>query len=187
MKFLVIGVTGKMRSGKDTIAEHLRDKYSFKILTYTDDILSPMLKVMGKSATRDNLIDLATDMRKSMSPDILTRMICKKIDVRFGRKGRWVISGVRLPEEVDYFRAEYGPNFKLIAADCSPKIRFERGKKRGDKGEKSISYKNFLETEKKPTEKPIEKSMKTADFVLNNNKSKKDLYSQIDKIMKKLI
>lgn len=43
MKFLVLGLTGKRGSGKDTMAEYLRKKYGFSVLTYTNDVLGPLL------------------------------------------------------------------------------------------------------------------------------------------------
>ena len=64
MKFFVIGITGKRGSGKDTVAEHLESKYGFHVLTYLDHVLAPVLKKEGKEITRENLINLALDMRK---------------------------------------------------------------------------------------------------------------------------
>lgn len=182
MVLLVLGITGKRGSGKDAMAEYFSKKYGFRVLTFTDDVLAPMLKSMSKKVTRDNLIELGMDMRKTFGGNAaLVPVLCERI----GREGLWVVSGVRFPAEVRYFRYNFGDNFRLISVKCEGKKRFERLKKRGTKGERKMSYRGFLETEKKPTEKPIDKVMKMAAFELNNNKTKNDLYRQIDRIYKK--
>jgi len=182
MGLFVLGITGKRGSGKDTIAHYLSKKYGFRVLTFTDDVLGPMLKSMDKKVTRENLIELGMDMRKTFGGNsALVPTLCERI----GREGLWVVSGVRFPEEVRYFRYNFGDNFKLVSVECTSKKRFERLKRRGTKGEKGMSYQKFMEIEKKPTEIHIERTMKMAKFVLNNNKTKNDFYKQIDRIYKK--
>lgn len=182
MALFVLGITGRRGAGKDTTAQYLSKKYGFNTLNFTDDVLAPMLRSMGKRVTRKNLIELAMDMRETFnSKAVLAAFLCERI----GRDGYWVISGVRFPEEVRYFKSELGGKFKLISVECSAKKRYERLKKRGTKGEGKMSYTEFLRIEEKPTEKEIGKVMRMANFKLDNNKSKNDLYRQIDKIYKK--
>ena len=184
MDLLVLGITGRRGAGKDTVAEYFSKKYGFKVLTFTNDVLAPMLRSMGKRVTRENLIELAMDMRKTLGGNAaLVPTLCERI----GREGFWVVSGIRFPEEVKYFKYNFGDDFKLISVKCATKKRYERLRKRGTKGEKNMSYREFLEIERKPTERQIDRVMKMADFSLSNNKTRRDLYRQIDKIYKKLI
>jgi dephospho-CoA kinase len=182
MKLSVLGITGRRGAGKDTAANYLSKKYGFRVLTFTDDVLAPMLKSMGKEVTRNNLIGLGMDMRKTFGGNAaLVPALCEMI----GREGLWAVSGVRFPEEVEYFRYNFGENFTLISVECDPKRRHERLKRRGTKGERKMSYREFEEIEKSPTEKPIDRVMKMAKFVLDNNRTKNDLYRQIERIYKK--
>jgi dephospho-CoA kinase len=182
MKLFVLGITGRRGSGKDTAANYLSEKYGFRVLTFTDDVLAPMLKSMGREVTRENLIVLGMDMRKTFGGNAaLVPALCEMI----GREGLWAVSGVRFPEEVEYFRYNFGENFRLISVKCDPKKRHERLKRRGTKGEGKMSYREFMGIEKKPTEKPIGKTMKMAELKVDNNKTKKDLYMQIDRMCKK--
>ncbi len=183
MVLFVLGITGRRGAGKDTTAEYLSKRYGFRVLTFTDNVLAPMLKSMKKKVTRENLINLAMDMRKTFGGNAaLVPTLCEIIR----REGLWAVSGVRFPEEVEYFRETYGDAFRLISVNCSAKKRFERLKKRGTKGEGKMTYKRFLEIEKRPTEKPIDRTMKMANFSLDNNGTKEELYRQIDKIYEKL-
>ncbi|MEM5871654.1 MAG: AAA family ATPase [Candidatus Aenigmatarchaeota archaeon] len=185
MKFLVLGLTGKRGCGKDTMAEYLQKNYGFRILNFTNDVLGPILKEMGKEVTRENLIELALNLREKNGNDILAKMLSERIKEN-NCKGFWVISGIRYLEEVEYFKKTFGENFKLVKIECNIKKRYERIKNRGTKGEDSMSYKEFLEIEKRPTEKSIEKVMKLAEFSLDNNKKFEDFYRAIDDLMEKI-
>lgn len=182
MKFLVLGLTGKRGCGKDTMAEYLKAKYGFHILTYTNDVLSPLLKEMGKEVTRENLIDLALDLRAKSGKHILTRMISDKIE----KEGFWAISGVRYPEEVGYFRERFGDAFGLVYIACETKKRYERIVKRGTKGEGGMTFARFMEIEEKETEKVIGETVKLADFSINNDGTKAEFEKRIDVLAKKI-
>jgi len=183
MLLLVLGITGRRGSGKDTVAQYLSKKHGFRVLTFTDDVLAPMLKSMGKEVTRENLIELGLDVRKTFGGNAaLVPALCERI----GREGLWAVSGVRFPEEVEYFRDIFGDRFMLLSVECSPKKRYERLKKRGTKGEGKMGYSEFEKIEERPTEKPIVKTMRMAEFRVDNNKTFSDLYRQIDRLHKKL-
>ena len=182
MRFLVLGITGKRGSGKDTVAEYLKRKYGFHVLTYTEHVLSPILREQGKPVTRENLISLALEMRKKGGKHVLTKLICDKI----GKEGHWAISGVRYPEEHEYFRKRFGRDFKLLDIVCDARKRYERILKRGTKGEGEMTFEEFMEIEKKETEKMIEQTEKLADFLLDNNGTMEELYENVDILAKKL-
>ncbi|RLI99576.1 MAG: hypothetical protein DRP03_03160 [Candidatus Aenigmatarchaeota archaeon] len=179
----ILGITGRRGAGKDTIADYLAKKYGFKVMVYTDDVLAPILKRQGKEISRENLIRLAMSLRKKHGNDVVTRMLCKKIT----RDGNYVISGIRFPEEVEYFRKKFGNKFKLLAVICNTKKRYERIKKRGTKNEDKLSFKEFMEIEKKPTEAPvIDRTIKMANYVIDNNNGIKELEKNIKALVKEL-
>jgi dephospho-CoA kinase len=182
MKFLVLGITGSRGSGKDTVANYLRSKYRFRILTYTNDVLSPILKKRGLDVTRENLINLALEMRRKNGKDALTVEMCRKIK----HEGFWAISGVRYPEEHDYFRKCFNGDFRLVDVECSAKKRHERVVRRGTKGEAGMTFEKFMEIEEKETERIIEETVKLADFRINNNGTISQLNRKIDDLAKKL-
>ena len=75
---------------------------------------------------------------------------------------------------------------KLIAVEADPKLRYKRAKRRGIKGEKRLSFKEFIKLESLPTERIIPRTKELADFVIANNKTPRDLYRKIDNLMEKL-
>ena len=182
MKLLVLGLTGKRGSGKDTVANYLKEKYGFNVLTYTKDVLGPILKKHGKKIERNNLIDLALELRKEHGKDILTKMIADKV----GKDGMWAISGVRYPEEHEHFSNVFGEKYKLINIVCSIDERYNRVVRRGTKGEGKMTLEEFKQIETRETEAMINKTVKLADFTINNNGAFVDLKENTDIVMTKL-
>jgi len=58
--------------------------------------------------------------------------------------------------------------------------------KRGTKGEKNMSFGQYMETEKKPTETAILRTVKLADFALDNNGTINELHKEVDSMVKLL-
>ncbi len=178
---LVIAVCGLKCSGKDEIGSYIEKKYGFEHLDYTKHITTPLLKREGKEITRDNQVELVSRLRKQHGIDVLTRTIVFKVH------GNSVISGVRYKEEVSYLRKHFKKDFKLIGVTADDQIRYERSKKRKTKGEEKHTFEEFLDRENLPTEIVIPQTMKLADFTVENNSARQELYEKIDKIMEQLL
>jgi dephospho-CoA kinase len=181
MNLLVLGLTGLRSSGKDTVAQYLSKKYGFKTFVFTDHVLAPILRQRGMPITRENLVNLAMEMRAKDGTDILAKILSEKI-----HSGFFVISGIRFIQEVDYFRKRFGKNFRLVRVECEPEKRHERAVKRGEKGEHGLSYDHFIAKESLPTEKVIPETMAKADYFIENSGPMQDLYPKIDELIKRI-
>ncbi len=182
---MIIGLTGKRGTGKDTVAEHLSEKHGFHMLDFTRDVLKPILEEQGKEVTRDNLIDLAMDGRKNAHNGIWAEKLCDLIK-REG-EGKYTISGIRFVEEVEVFRKFMGEGFVLVSVICDDNIRYERCRERGTKGEGAMSFDEFMEREERPTEQAILKTMEMSNFAVDNSGSQEELFLEVDKIVAKLL
>lgn len=181
---IIVGLTGYRLCGKNLFAYHLRRNHGFRVLDFTKDVLTPILKKEGKKPTRENLIRTATKLREKQGTDILARMLCSGIK-DLGR--RYVISGIRFPEEVIYIKKQYGEDFVLVGIRCSPEIRYKRAKRKRIKEERDMSYEQFMKKEGLPTEKIIGETLKLTSFDVKNEKTKEEFYSSIDELMEKII
>jgi dephospho-CoA kinase len=93
-----------------------------------------------------------------------------------------MVDGVRYPNEVEMLRGF--EKSILFFVDAPSEIRFERVRKRGEKGEGKIDYAKFLRAEKRETERYLDDINAMADYNLDNSGSFEDLYRQVDIALK---
>lgn len=179
---IVIGLVGEKGSGKGTVAKYLESYYKADHYTVSD-ILKEMSKLIYLPETRENLIQLALVLKKGFWSTILIDALINRVNA--SEKRVVVADGLRLPEDIEPFKQEYGKKFMLIYVTADTKIRYERIRTRKEKiGEDLVTFLKFKEQEKLPTERKIKKVGEQANFKITNNESIEDLYEQIDNIIR---
>jgi len=173
----LIGLTGTNGAGKGEAAAYFKKK-GYTCFSLSDLIREELIK-KGKDVTRDNLIKMGNQLREKASPEILARLILKKI------RGRAVIDSIRNPKEIDYLKKQ--KNFILLAIDAPVELRYKRAKKRGR--EESVStLQEFIEkeAEEKTNRKKGQQLLnciKMADFVVINDGSLENLHKKLEKLI----
>ena len=175
---MIIGITGKLGSGKDTVAEKLQEK-GYEHISLSD-ILREDLKRQKKEITRENLIEAGSNIRKKYGGAILAERAYAKIN-----KENTVITSIGRTEEVDFFMEK---GIKIIYVDASIKIRFQRIKKRKRENDpktlKEFQRIEKIESEGKNQRRNLDEIRKKANIILNNNTTLKALENKIEKIIK---
>jgi len=180
---LIIGLAGQRGSGKSTVAEHLKIRYKAAVRKFSQP-LAKFLKIRKVPITRENLQDLAIDLRKVFGQEVLVWPLKKFIEE--SKAKIIVIDGLRVWEEVEMLRSF--KNNLLVYITASTKFRFKRMRKSGGKdGKEARDFKEFLRLDKKETELLISRIGKKADVVIDNTGTIEDLHKKIDKTMKKRI
>ncbi|MBD3245272.1 MAG: AAA family ATPase [Candidatus Moranbacteria bacterium] len=180
---IVIGVTGKNGSGKDTVCDFIEKKYQAKKLVFSD-LLKKALSVFLDHITRNDFSWLSTNLRQRYGEGILAKGM--KIQIEKTREKIIVVSGVRDFGELKMIKSY--KNGYLVYVDVNLKIRWERISRRGTKIDDKISFKEFKAIkEKLPSEKDIQALGNSADFIIKNNSGLKDLEMEIEKIMNKIL
>jgi len=164
---MIIGVTGRIAAGKETLTSFFRKK-GFVYLE-TSKILSEELSKQGLEVTRWNQQNLGDELRKKFGPHILMQKLLEKTEPN----KNYIIDSIRNAEEV-YFLRKNVKNFFLIAVDAEQKVRFERILKR-KKPTDPKKWKEFLKVdnrdffdEKNPYGQQVKKCMELADFKIDN-------------------
>lgn len=124
---------------------------------------------------------LGSDIKKeSGSLGILSKKILKKV-----KTDKVIADGVRNPDEIRELRKRGG--VYIIGVTAPQKLRFERIKKRNREGDpKTFSeFKRLdnLENRGKTEGQNINKCLKMADFMINNNSSLEKLHKETGKIL----
>jgi dephospho-CoA kinase len=176
-KIRLIGLTGTNGAGKGEAASFfVENGYAYYSLS---DVIREELRKKNMAITRDNMIRMGNRMREQSTPEILARLVAKKIT------GRTVIDSIRNPKEVVFFQSQ--GNFMLLAIDAPAELRFERIKKRG-REESVTSFQEFLakENEEMGTEKSrqqLQACMDMADRTIINDGTLEELRKKLEEFL----
>lgn len=175
MKAKVIGITGLASAGKDTSAQHIINEYSYEWLNFSD-ILVEEAEERGIEPTKMNLSEIGDEYREEYGMGGLAKGILEKM--KKADSNKFVITGFRSPEEVDYIR-NHVEDFILVEISTDRELRWKR-RKQEDPADKD----DFFERDRRDKEsKGLGKVIEMADEVVENNSSFEDLYEQLDKIV----
>lgn len=181
---IVIGLIGEKGAGKGTVSDYLIEKYG-AIHYGTSKILRRTLEDLHLPVTRDNLTKLALVLKEGYGPSVVIDSLI--MDMEKNGSDIIIADGIRMHGDVEPFRKKYGKNFFLVYVTADARKRYERIKKRKEKdGEDKLTFIEFLAEEAKLTEISIHEIGKQADFTLNNDKGKKELIEQTEKMLKKI-
>jgi len=178
---LIIGVTGYISSGKDTVAEYLQKKGFFHISL--SNILREDLKRLGMEVTRDNLIELGNEIRTKHGGGILAERAMGRMEP----DKNYVVTSIGRVDEIMTLRNH--KNFKLIFVDAPQKKRFEWFVSR-KREEEPLTYNQFMKLEKFESKgsnaqhREFDNCKKKADIILNNNGTLEELKDKVEKILK---
>ena len=172
----VLVIVGLARSGKDTVADYLAEKYKYYKLTFSS-MLSELLENKGIPATKQSMIELGDELRKEFGMDAIAKLLEKKIL----RDDKLVLVGPRSIEEIDYFRKKY-PGLKVIRVNAVEQNRYTR-RSRIDPNEKG----DFLGRDEADLKtKGMQKVLDAAQYEITNDDNREKLYVQIDELVKKI-
>lgn len=187
---MIIGITGKNCSGKDTVGDYLKRKTFFHISL--SDIIRDQLRSEKKEVTRENLLSKGLELRTRYGPRILAVRAIEKMQPG----SNYVVTSIRNPSEVEELKKL--PNFVLINVESDPKVRFQRmissqrqlvtGKQEKDPS----TFEEFLKLEEIEARnndnnaQQLDEVINMSDMTLENNADLKVLQTKMDGILKGL-
>jgi dephospho-CoA kinase len=191
----ILGVTGGLASGKSCLSKYLKEKYNAYIfdadteakkLLHTKEVKKQILEAFPKlKSFEDNLLSqivfknkqsqqkLNSIIHPHVDKEIERRILLKKDNYPF-----FVIDAALIIESgsVNNFK-DKGMTLLVIIADKS--IRKERAVLRGNLLEESILERMNLQL-------PDSAKIKHADFIIENNSTKIELFKEVDKMIAKI-
>ncbi len=181
MKKIVIGLLGETGSGKDTVANHLEEKYGAKLRRFANPIKDTLSIFFDKLSKKDQQW-LYLRFRERFGEDILCRAMKKRIDS--DKEELIVVNGLRMLCDYDFIKSYENSYVLYVTAD--EEIRWKRVVSRGEKTDDNISLEKFQEMEKEETEIHIPEMGKKADGTINNDKDVEYLLKETDKFMEEI-
>lgn len=180
---LIIGITGNLGAGKGTIVEYLISK-GFKHYSVSGYLIEELEK-QNRPSDRNGMREIANEIRTKYGPDYITNILFEKAKKE---NADAVIESIRNPKEVEFIKKHGGI---IFAVDADQKTRYKRISTRGSSKD-SVTFEEFKNQEIKesqntdPNSQNLPKCVLMADYKFDNNGSIKDLYDQIEKIIKKI-
>ncbi|MEA1926497.1 MAG: AAA family ATPase [Patescibacteria group bacterium] len=181
MNQMIIGLVGETGSGKDTVADHLHDKYGAKLMRFADPMKSTLSIYFDKLSKADQQWFYHV-FKQRFGEDILCRAMRKHLEREAAQL--IMINGLRMPCDHDFIKSY--PRAKVLYVTADQKIRWQRVTSRGEKTDDNISFEKFKELDKQETEIHIPEIGKKADKTIVNEKDLEYLLSETDKFMEEL-
>lgn len=182
MKKIIIGFTWEMGCGKDTATDYIFKKFGWKKFKFSQ-VLRDVLARIFVDPTRENLQALSTVLRENFGQDLLARIM--KEDVEKSDENILLIDWVRRQDDITYLTQL--PEFKLIYIETNLENRFSRISVRWENADDiGKTLEQFKREQEFEAEAQIRWLKNIADYVIDNNWSFQELYSQIDKILNEL-
>jgi len=178
MEKIVIGLVGETGSGKDTVAEYLKENYSAKLMRFADPIKETLSLYFDKLSKSDQQW-LYLVFKERFGEDILSKAMAKRVEENGSKLV--VINGLRMPSDYDFVK-QY-PNSYVLYITLDQKTRWQRVTSRGEKTDDKISFEKFQELDKQETEIHISEVGAKADKEIINNKDLNHLLNEVDEYM----
>jgi len=177
----IIGVVAETGSGKDTFCDYLKKiKRNVFVFRFSQP-LTEALSIFFDEVKKEDQQWLAPALRERFGNNILGEAIKKKI--KNIKRGIIILNGIRAFEEAKMIKNLGG---KIVYITADSKTRWQRIQNRGEKKDDKVSYQKFLKMEKAASEILISEMGRKADFRIENNGSKEDLYRSIKTVLNKI-
>ncbi|MFH1790229.1 MAG: AAA family ATPase [bacterium] len=179
---IIIGIVGRIASGKTTVTDYLISKHSAVSFRFSD-MLRDVLKRMRLPENRANLQTISSALRQNFGDDIMSKVLAE--DVKNSSSRLIITEGVRRPSDIKNLKNL--DNFHIVSISADQQTRYDRltGRKENT-DDKDKSWQQFLEQDEKEPEKKIDEIALLADYTIDNNKSMPELFRQVDDIIDKV-
>lgn len=169
-----IGLIGKMRSGKDTVAAYLAEKYGYTRFAFGDELKRYAHELFGESEGKPReLLQWFGQTMRERDPDVWVRKCLVEIDMWRDwteYDGPVVIVDVRQPNEYHALKAA---GYTLVRVEAPEALRIHRAIESGD----TFNLRDLTHD----TETALDNFV--ADFTVVNDAGLPELYAQVDAIM----
>lgn len=180
---IIIGIIGPMASGKSTATEYIAKEYQAKTYRFSD-IMRDVLQRLYLPCSRDNLIQISIVLREEFGHDLFAKAMAE--DIKQDDHNEYiVVEGIRREEDIAFLKLL--PNFHLVGITGDIEKRYQRLTSRTENSDdQHKTYEDFVADHERETEKSIVPLMEKTEYLIHNNGTIVDLYTEIQNIIKKI-
>jgi cytidylate kinase len=165
----ILGIAGTDGSGKDSLAEFIREKYGWSFISVTDSLRNEAKK-RGIKLGRETLREISAEWRRNHGLGVLVdRAVDEYNKSKRENSAGLIVSSLRNPGEADRVHALGGI---VVWVDADSKTRYNRIHTRNRGTEDHVTFDQFVAEEKAQSEY----SGDSATLNLNSVKSRADIF-----------
>jgi dephospho-CoA kinase len=172
---LVIGITGRIGSGKTTIGRYLESQFAFQYVRYSA-VLADWLARDPERKSQLQKVGWEV-MAGGMQPELNRRLLA---EIR--PESNAVVDGLRHPADYETLGKSFPGSFHLFYIDSPSQLRFARLNHAG----KYENLGSFEAADSHQVEQYIEMLRANATAVIRNERSLEDLYAAADEAVRTL-
>jgi dephospho-CoA kinase len=174
----LIAVTGMPGSGKEELVK-IAIEQGIKVVRM-GDVVRAEIKNRDLDLTDINIGKIASEEREKQGPGIWAKRTLPLV------KGEIVlIDGVRSESELKIFKNAFGKNIEVVCVHASPKIRYERIKKRKRK-DATMTWEEFSKRDERELGWGLDKAISLCNHTIVNEGSLEDYHKTVKKLLKTL-
>ena len=166
---LVIGIAGRIGSGKTSVGTYLSSAHGFRYVRYSQ-VLSEWLA--AEPGAKAQLQEVGWEVMAGGKQMELNRRLIARIlpDVNVA------VDGLRHLTDYESLERSFHQSFHLIFLDSSPEDRWERMRGKG----RYLTLSDFEAADSHPVEQRIDSLRPMAARVIHNDSSLEDLFKTVD-------
>ena len=177
----LIAFVGMPASGKSEAAA-IAKKLGIPVVNMGDVVREETAK-RGLPPTDENIGGTGTSLRREEGMDVIAKRCVPKI--RIIKTPVVVVDGTRNINEIEYFKKEFGNDFRLIAINTPFKIRFERVRKRA-RSDDMNSTEELKRRDEREKGWGLDKAIEKADITIDNTETIEKFQKQIELLLGKI-
>jgi len=174
----LIAFVGMPASGKSEAAA-IAKKMGIPVVNMGDVVREETAR-QGLPPTDENIGGIGTCLRRTEGMDVIAKKCVPKIHLI--KTPVVVVDGIRNINEIEYFKKEFGNDFKLIAIHTPFEMRFDRVRKRA----RSDDMNNMDELRKRDEREKgwgLDKAIKKADLTIDNTDTIGTFQKEIEQLL----
>lgn len=174
-KKIVVGIAGKLASGKGTVTKYIVEQYAAE-KTRSSDPLRTTLDIFDIPQSRENLDSLSTFLRATYGEGTIAQAVAHVL--RQSNASVAIFDGMRRLVDIEAIRSFEHSLFIYVEAD--QKIRYERCRQRNENvGDDTMSFEVFQQKDNEEPQQQIEALREYADIVIDNSGTRDELMAHI--------
>lgn len=182
MQKIILGISGEIASGKDTVGKYMAEKHGALALRFSQP-LRDTLDRLHVEQNRENMATLSLYLRKAFGEDVLSKVMLA--DAKNKPDELVVIDGARRLSDI--LHMETDEHFYFVFIETSPEKRYERLiQRRQNTDDATKTPVQFEKDAKRETELQISGLKERADFVISNDGTLEELWAQVDSMVEEL-